>query len=67
MGLVRSINSTYNETNRSFKILQKEGIVTEKHIGRMRIIRLNRENPRTIILLQALRTLESENVAPMMH
>lgn len=61
MGLVRRINSTYNETNRNFKILQKEGIVTDRHFGRMRVIKLNRENPRTGILLQVLETLESEN------
>jgi predicted transcriptional regulator len=67
MGLVRRINSTYNETNRNFKILQKEGIVTDKRIGRMRMIRLNRENPRTVILLQALKILETENSITITH
>jgi len=67
MGLVRRINCTYNETNRNFKILQKEGIVTDHHIGRMRMIRLNRENPRTVILFQVLKTLESENSVAVLH
>jgi hypothetical protein len=61
MGLVRRINSTYNETNRNFKILEKEGIVTDYRVGRLRVIKLNRENPRTVILIKVLKTLESEN------
>ena len=61
MRLVRNINSTYNETNRNFKILEKEGIVSDKYVGRIRLIKLNRENPRTKILLQVLKTLESED------
>lgn len=67
MGLVRRINSTYNETNRNFKILEKEGIVSDQHVGRMRLVRLNQENPRTTILLQVLKTLESENSVPTTH
>jgi hypothetical protein len=61
MGLVRKINSTYNETNRNLKILESEGIVLNVYFGRIRMIRLNRENPRTIVMLQVLKTLESQS------
>ena len=61
MRLVRKINSTYNEINRNFKILEKEGIVSDQYVGRMRVIKLIHENPRTKILIQVLKTLESEN------
>lgn len=57
MGLVRAINSTYIEVNRNIKILEKEGVVTDQHIGRMRILKLNCENQKTILLLQALKIL----------
>ena len=59
MELVRKVNSTYNQVNLNLHILQKEGIVFDEHFGRMRVIRLNRENSRTIILLEALRMLEN--------
>ena len=58
--LVRKINSTYNETNRNLKILESEGVVTICHLGRIRRIKLNRENPKTDVLLKLLQTLESE-------
>ena len=58
MGLVRKINSTYNEVNRNLIILEKEGIVTNIRCGRMRVIKLNRENPKTKVLLKALKTLD---------
>lgn len=59
MKLVRKVNSTYNQVNSNLQILQKEGIVFDEHFGRMRVIRLNRENPRTLLLLQALKILET--------
>ena len=59
MELVRKVNSTYNQVNSNLQILQKEGIIFDEHFGRMRVIRLNRENPRTASLLQALKILES--------
>ena len=59
MKLVRKVNSTYNQVNSNLRILQKEGIVSDEHFGRMRVIRLNRENPRTLRLLQALKILEA--------
>jgi len=47
------------------QILREEGIVFEKRFGRMRVIRLNKENPRTTLLLQALKILEtSEDMQP---
>lgn len=63
MSLVSRINSTYNETNRNFKILEKEGILSDRYVGRMRLIKLNHENSRTKMLLQVLRMLESEERA----
>jgi hypothetical protein len=65
MELVRRVNSTYNQVNSNLKILQNEGIVFDEHFGRMRVIRLNKENPRTMLLLHALKILEtSEELQP---
>lgn len=55
--LVRRINSTYGQVNRNLQILEHEGIVTIQYYGRLRIIKLNRENPKTITLLKVLRLL----------
>ena len=69
MKLVDAVNSTYNELNRNLEILEKEGIITNdyrvkvKH-GKVRVIRLNRDNPKTKILLQALKMLDNENNIP---
>jgi hypothetical protein len=60
MGLVRNINSTYVEVNRNIEILEKEGVVTDQRIGRMRMLRLNHENPKTKLLLQALKVLNTQ-------
>ena len=59
MELVPKVNSTYNQVNSNLHILQKEGIVFDEHFGRMRVIRLNKENSRTRLLLQALKMLEN--------
>jgi predicted transcriptional regulator len=59
MKLVQKVNSTYNQVNSNLQILQKEGIVFDEHFGRMRVIRLNKENSRTLLLLQALKMLEA--------
>jgi predicted transcriptional regulator len=59
MALVRKVNSTYNQVNSNLQILQKEEIVFDEHFGRMRVISLNKENPRTLLLLQALKMLEA--------
>jgi hypothetical protein len=59
MKLVQKVNSTYNQVDSNLQILQKEAIIFDQHFGRMRVIRLNRENPRTALLLQALKILET--------
>ena len=59
MQLIRGIRGKYPQTNAELKILQKEGIVVDQHVGRMRFIKLNKENPNTELLLQALRILHS--------
>jgi DNA-binding transcriptional ArsR family regulator len=59
MELVRRVNSTYNQVNSNLRILREEGIVFDQQLGRMRVIRLNKENPKTGQLLQALRILET--------
>ena len=68
MQLVSRVNSTYNELNRNLEILEKDGIITNdcrvkvKH-GKVRVIRLNRDNPKTEILLKAMKMLDEENAS----
>ena len=57
MRLVRKVNSTYSQVNPNLRILSEEGIIIDEHFGRMRVIRLNKENPKTDVLLQALKIL----------
>ena len=59
MALVRKVNSTYDEVNRNLGILERESLVIQKYIGRMRLIRLNSTNKFTDVLINALKTLES--------
>jgi hypothetical protein len=59
MRLTVGINGKYPQVNSELQILQKEKIITDKHIARMRIISLNKENPKTGILLQALKLLHN--------
>ena len=59
MDLVRKVNSTYNQVNLNLQILREEGIIYDERFGRMRLVRLNKENPRTLLLLQALNILEA--------
>ena len=61
MELVRKINSTYNQVNSNLLILRSEGIITEERLGRLRVIRLNKENPNTALLLQALKILATDD------
>ncbi len=66
MQLVSSVGSTYNELNRNLLLLEKEGIITNEYPikvrhGKVRIIRLNKENPKTLVLLKVLKTLDQEN------
>jgi DNA-binding transcriptional ArsR family regulator len=58
--LVRMINSTYNEVNRNLEILEKEEIIDIRFYGRMRMVELRVNNPRTQIILQALRLLDDQ-------
>lgn len=65
MKLVSNVNSTYNDVNRNLLILVKEDIIIDEHQvkvkrGKVRVIRLNQENPKTALLLQALKTFEPE-------
>jgi hypothetical protein len=61
MDLVRKVNSTYNQVNRNLQILEHEEIVESHHYGRMRLIRLNRQSPKTKAILHALRILREQN------
>jgi DNA-binding transcriptional ArsR family regulator len=61
MDLVRKMNSTYSQVNPNLQILEEARIVMDQRYGRMRVIRLNKENPKTILLLQALKILETSN------
>lgn len=70
MKLVTSVGSTYNDLNRNLLILEKEGIIINEYPvrvrqGKVRIIRLNRENPKTKLLLAALKSLDGENKTPL--
>lgn len=58
MKLVRSVNSTYNEVNRNLQILERQGIVTQRQVGRKRIIRLNLKNEKRVVSLKILKILE---------
>lgn len=65
MKLVSTLKTTYNDLNRNLLILEREGIITSeyrvkvKH-GKVRVIALNRDSPKTKILLVALKTLDNE-------
>jgi DeoR/GlpR family transcriptional regulator of sugar metabolism len=58
-GLVRIINSTYNQVKRNLEILEKEGVVKTTHYANMIMIELRFDNPKTTKLLEALRVLEA--------
>jgi len=68
MQLVSKVGSHYNEVNRNLTILEAEGIIINdcskpvKH-SVVRTIRLNRENPKTATLLQALKLLGKKKKA----
>jgi predicted transcriptional regulator len=57
--LVRITNSTYNQVDRNVVILEREGLVKSKQVGRLRVIELQAENPKTQTILKALRSLEN--------
>ena len=58
MKLVRIVNSTYNEVDRNLHILERAGIVTQRHVGRKRFISLSFKNEKTLITLKILKLLE---------
>lgn len=63
MRLVSAVGSTYNELNRNLEILEKEGIIINEYLvkvrhGKVRVIRLNKENPKTQVLLRVLKALD---------
>jgi hypothetical protein len=60
MDLVRKVNSTYGQVNRNVQVLEQEGIVSSNYYGRMRLIKLNGDNPKTVALLKALRILKKQ-------
>jgi DNA-binding transcriptional ArsR family regulator len=57
MDLVRKTKSTYNQVHSDLKNLEKEGLVIDEQQGHSRIISLNRENPKTDLILKALKLL----------
>lgn len=63
MKLADNLKTTYGELNRNLLILQGEGIVTndcqndKTGQGKIRIVRLNIDNSKTILLLQVLKIL----------
>ena len=62
---VVKLRSTYTDVNRNLLLLEKEGIVISDYPdkvrhGRVRIIRLNRDNPKTKTLLDVLKILDSD-------
>lgn len=54
MRLVFKSNSTYCQVNQNLAILKREQIIFDMKYGHKRIIRLNRENPKTSVLLKVL-------------
>ena len=62
MELVRKTNSTYGQVNRNVQILEQEGIVEIKYYGRMRMIKLNSDNPKTVAMSKALRILKNQSI-----
>lgn len=62
MRLVMGVNGKYPQVNSEVQILLNEEIIVDQHIGRMRIIKLNKENSKTALLLQALKILHSNDL-----
>lgn len=61
MDLVRKVNSTYSQVNLNLQGLEKEDIIIEQRLDRLRMIKLNHENPKTVLLLKALKILNSSD------
>lgn len=59
--LIRTLNSTYNEVNRNVQILENEGVIKLTRLGRLKIIELERTNPKTEKLIKSLRILADKS------
>jgi hypothetical protein len=59
MQLILGIRGKYPQTNTELRILAEASIIIDEHVARMRIIKLNKENPNTALLLQALKILNN--------
>lgn len=57
--LVRMTNSTYDQVHRNLEILRREGMVDVRPYGRMKMIRLCRDNLKTEALVKALHLIEN--------
>jgi len=57
MELVMAVNGTWCEVYRNLDILRKANLITEKRIGRKRILQLNMDNEKTLEVLEALKLL----------
>jgi predicted transcriptional regulator len=67
MKLVSCVGSTYNELNRNLLILKNEELIIDEYRvkvrhGRVRVIQLNKDNPKTQLLIKVLKALEQEIV-----
>jgi predicted transcriptional regulator len=60
--LVRITNSTYNQIQRNITLLAQEGIISIKSCGHLKMITINKENPKTRSLLKALHQLENDSI-----
>ena len=60
MDLIRKINSSFLQVDRNLKLLEEAGIVESSKIGQLRIIKLNRNNPKTEALIKALKILREQ-------
>jgi predicted transcriptional regulator len=58
MKLVRTVNGTFNEVDRNLRILEREGVLTQRYAGRKRVIRLNFKNEKTLVLIKLLKIRE---------
>lgn len=58
MSLITKVNSNYNQVNQNIILFEKEGIISEKRFKNTRMIMINKENEKTILLLNILKMLD---------
>ncbi len=58
--IVRETSSHYYTVERHLEELKKLGIVDEKRLGRVRVFSLNYGDPRVPVILELIRSLETE-------